>query len=199
MAAILLLVAAFALTRVVDNRYVYFAGYVDPAVHRPRHRVEHPRRLHRLRELRHRRLLRPRRVHLGVSRSRRPARRSPCRSRRAALVAGLLGLGIGYLTLRLRGVVLLDRHARARRRARDDDRSTGSTSGGAKRHQHHPAGRRAVLRQLHLVPVHGDERARPRRRWPSPGSSSTRRSAGASRPSATTRRRPSARACPRSG
>ena len=35
------------------NPYFYFAGYVDSPVRRHRHRVEHPRWLRRLRELRH--------------------------------------------------------------------------------------------------------------------------------------------------
>ena len=95
--------AGFILARLdAQPATIYFAGLRRSAVRRARHRVEHPRRLCRLRELRHPGLLRPGGVHRGLPHQA-CRRRCPCRSWPAGSWPALLGLGIGYLTLRLRG------------------------------------------------------------------------------------------------
>ena len=49
--------------RAVHNDYAFFAAYAGTAIHRARLRLEHPRRLCGIREFRHRRLLRSRRLY----------------------------------------------------------------------------------------------------------------------------------------
>ena len=83
---------------------VFLLGCVHgAAIRHPRHRLEHPRRLRRLRELRLGGLLRDRRLHNGCALLRLQA--APRHHDTGwDPGAGLAGLGLGYLTLRLRGV-----------------------------------------------------------------------------------------------
>ena len=88
-----------------SNEYFFFAGYIVLHVRGARHRVEHPRRLRRLRELRHRRVLRPGRLHARWCCSRRSTRRSSCRSLAGAAIGAAARLRRrACMTLRLRGI-----------------------------------------------------------------------------------------------
>ena len=80
------------------------------------------------------------------------------------LVAGLLGLGIGYLTAAPARRLLLDLDAGAGRRARDHDGQLG-VRGRRARRERHPSRPYGALRQLCLVPLRchgaaGDGRGR---------------------------------------
>ena len=87
-----------------QRSYVFFAGYVVLQYVVLAHRLEHPGRLHRLREFRHRGVLRARRLHHGRAHKLVPPAAAGDDRWSAAWSPGLVGLGTGYLTLRLRGV-----------------------------------------------------------------------------------------------
>ena len=88
----------------IKNEYYLLRRLRGPAVHRARHRLEHPGRLCGLRELRHRRLLRRSAPTSRWRCSRRSRCRCRCRSSRRRRSARLLGFATGLLTLRLRGI-----------------------------------------------------------------------------------------------
>ena len=143
------------------NPYFYFAGYVDPPVRRDRHRVEHPRRLRGLRELRHARRSSRSGAYTAVFLIQSVRAPLPVLILAGGLVSALLGLGIGYLTLRLRGV-FFSIATLALSVVLQTVIINWEYVGGSRGLSVHPP-ERAALRQLRDVPLHGDGRPRRRR------------------------------------
>ena len=186
------------------------------AIHRAGDRLEHPRRLLRLCEFRHRGVLCRRRLFVGgaaqARHERRPLFSGIARRHRQARSAAEHPDADHHRRHRVRPDrarhrlsdaaaarrVLRHRHACARGRAANADRQLGLRRRLARR-LYHPAGRSADHRQLHPVSVPGHAGAFGGRASRSRASSSSRGSAMASPPSATTSSRPRPAACRRCG